>query len=149
MLWVLLFVAYVAFSMSFSAAELSAAALTALAGASFALALRNTEREYRVPLRGLVSWLPSVLVGVPRDVWKLSRTYVLAVAKGAPDGREELRPFDPGPPTAAGRGRRGLVIWGLSLAPNTFVTAVDYAHEKIVLHELLPGEQREDVQWPS
>lgn len=149
MAWILLFLAYVAFSMTVSGAELPAAALTALVGAGFAWALRSTERDYRVPLHGLIKWLPGVLAGVPRDVLRLSRAYLRAVAGHAPDGRETLRPFDAGPRTAAGRGRRGLVLWGLSLAPNAFVTAVDYAHDKIVLHELLPAEQKGDAQWPS
>ena len=149
MAWILLFLAYLAFSMTASGAELPAAALTALLGVGFAWALRATERDYRIPLHDLIKWLPAVLAGVPRDVLRLSRAYLLALAGQAPDGRETLRAFDPGPRTAAGRGRRGLVLWGLSLAPNAFVTAVDYAHDKIVLHELLPAEPNGDAQWPS
>jgi hypothetical protein len=149
MVWVLLFLSYAAFSMTVSGAELPAALLTTLAGGGFAWALRSSGRDYRVPLRGFVSWLPRVLAGVPRDVVRLSRAYLRALVGHAPDGRETLRAFDPGPRTAAARGRRGLVIWGLSLAPNAFVTAVDYAHDKLVLHELLPAEPSGDAQWPS
>jgi hypothetical protein len=149
MRWLFLFAAYIVFSMTFSAAEIAAAALTAVAGACFGWALRSTERDYRVPLRGFINWLPRVIAAVPRDVLRLSCAYLRAAVGQAPDGRETLRPFDPGPRTAAGRGRRGLVIWGLSLAPNAFVTAVDYVHDKIVLHELLPAEHSGDAQWPS
>jgi hypothetical protein len=145
----LLFIAYVAFSMTMSGAELPPAVLTALAGAGFAAALRANARDYRVPLHGLIKWLPRMLAGVPRDVLRLSHAYLRALAGRAPEGRETLRPFNPGPRTAAGRGRRGVVIWGLSLAPNAFVTGVDYAHDKIVLHELLPAEPSGDPQWPS
>jgi hypothetical protein len=149
MVWVLLFAAYIAFSLTISGAELPAAAFSALAGAGFALALRASERDYRVPLRGFIGWLPGILAAVPRDVGRLTKAYLRSFAGRAPDGYETLRPFDPGPRTAAGRGRRGLVIWGLSLAPNAFVTAVDYAHDKLVLHELLSAQSRGDRKWPS
>ena len=149
MAWVLLFIAYNAFSMTLSGAELAAAAVCALAGAVFAVVLRGSERDYRVPLRGLIAWLPRVLAAVPRDVISLTQAYLRALTGRAAEGHETLRDFEPGPRTAAGRGRRGLVIWGLSIAPNAFVTVVDYAHDKLVLHELLPAQPHGDRKWPS
>lgn len=149
MAWVLLFIAYIAFSMTLSGAELAAAAVCALAGAAFAVVLQAGERDYRVPLCGLITWLPRALVAVPRDVIRLTRAYLRALTGRAVEGRETFQDFEPGPRTAAGRGRRGLVIWGLSIAPNAFVTAVDYAHDKLVLHEVLPAQPHGDRKWPS
>jgi len=141
-------VSYLLFSLNLSAPEWGAAVLTGAAAAAGGYLLRLASRDYAVSPPDPGHHLLAVLARVPADIYKVSKAYSLAPIQRTPEGRETTFPFDVGPPTAAARGRRGLVIWGLSLAPNAFVTAIDYAHRKLVLHQLLPTEASGDNKWP-
>jgi len=60
-------------------------------------------------------------------------------------------PFAPGGEDAESAARRALVVAGASLAPNTYVVAIDTERGQLVLHQLVPTAQPPgggDQEWP-
>ena len=144
----LLGVSYLAFSSSVSVAEIVAAVLSGAAGGLLAFALGRSDRPYRYSLPDLGRRLPRILASVLRDAIVLSRAFALAAVGRLPPGSVVSRPFATRPGTAAARGRRAMAIWGLSLAPNSFVLNVDYETDTVAVHRIVPSEPHGDPRWP-
>jgi hypothetical protein len=64
-------------------------------------------------------------------------------------GRFSEREFNPGDDHAIARTRRALVTAAISLAPNSYVVAIDREARRILVHELVPRRAAtRDPDWP-
>jgi multisubunit Na+/H+ antiporter MnhE subunit len=123
--------------------EVSAGAVAAAIAATGAEALRANDRlRFRPELR----WLARAIVLPPqilRDTWLLAR--VLArriIRREAPDSAFRAVPFEAGGDDARSSARRALAKAGWSAAPNTVVIGVDREENIMLLHQLVPDDQR-------
>lgn len=62
------------------------------------------------------------------------------------EGRMRVVPFKVGTDAPLDAGRRALVVFGVSLAPNA--VAVRFEDDALVLHQLVPSALPNDPEWP-
>ena len=102
---------------------------------------------WRLPVGRLVR-----LVGViPRLLVESVRVSVSAVAREMPVGSFAVVPIDPGGDDGESSARRGLVIAGVSLAPNRLAVTLDRERGALLVHQLLPDSKsigESDREWP-
>lgn len=91
-----------------------------------------------VPPR-LILRLPRALL---RDTWSLTRRLV-ATLLGVEQTEGALRtvPFDANGAEVGSASERALVTFAISLLPNSFVLGIDRNTGRVLVHELLPGEE--------
>jgi multisubunit Na+/H+ antiporter MnhE subunit len=87
-------------------------------------------------------WRP--LASVPADLWRLGREAGRAVLPGrvASRGRFRELPFRAGHEDPVDVARRALAEAGGSFSPNTYVVGVDVERGTILVHQLVPREDR-------
>jgi len=103
------------------------------------------QRIARVGLRW--RWLPRLwrpLANVPGDLVRLSVAALRAARPGArpPAGRLRALEFDAGGGNPADLGRAALAELAGSLSPNTYVIGVDAKRRLLLVHQLVPDEER-------
>lgn len=144
-MWLALFAFYLLFAGAASGAEVGAAALVALVGCAFALYLcRQGHRpmQLKVPFAYLL-W--RVTVALARDTAKVGGALVRALL-GTISGVIQRQPFDPSDDSEEEVGRRALVIFSASIAPNSFVLEQDRV--SLLFHRLVPDPPKVDRRWP-
>jgi multisubunit Na+/H+ antiporter MnhE subunit len=144
--WALLAAFYLLLAGQVSPAEAGAAVLAAAAAAALARSIRRGARRQlqllHVPLRVL-----------GRAAWALVRDTgrVAIVLLARPGGRAITEEFDAGGQDPRSAGRRALVTLTGSLAPNSFVLALE--PRRILMHCLSPQPSQEgqggDREWPA
>lgn len=145
-IWLALFALYLLFAANASGAEVGAAALVALVGAAFAIYLR---RQGHRPMRlkaPFAHLLWHVTVALVRDTAKVGRALVGALLGMTIGGVIQRQPFDPSDDSEEEVGRRALVIFSASIAPNSFVLEEDRV--SLLLHRLVPESPKVDRRWP-
>ena len=100
------------------------------------------------------SWLAVAL----RLPWRILAdcSIVLGAICGKLVGRQQkgafrVVPFDAGGPTPVDAARRALATGGVSIAPNTYVVAIDEKRNVLLVHQLVPSAQppgHGDKEWP-
>ncbi len=144
--WLTLFALYMLFAGKASRAELSAAALVAVASSAFAVYVYqqgHRPMRLRAPFPYLF-W--RVGLALARDTVKAGGALFRA-ALGAPvKGVIQRQPFDTRDDSPEQVGRRALVILGLSIAPNGFV--LEETGDSLLLHRLVPAAPEQDPEWP-
>lgn len=146
--WLVLSGLYLAFVGRLSAAEVAVALCGGLAMSAYRLVLSRSGRPYSSGLVAALELSPRILAAICRDVAKLTLAFLKIATARVPHGSFVDIAFDPGGGDAASRRRRGLVVAGISFAPNSFVVAVRRPQGRLTLHTLLPAAAPEDVQWP-
>ena len=130
-------------------AEIAAGFAAALV-ATFALTIVRLETHARFPWK--IAWLKP-LAKVPPNVLRDCGIVLAAICERPfltrGPGRFGEREFKPGNHQALSQTRRALVMAAISMAPNSFVVALDRAGRRLLVHELVPPKQspRED-DWP-
>lgn len=150
--WVLLTAVWLLLILKTSVPDLTAAALAGAAAATLASGVLNGARVRFDPPRG---WLRQFAT-VPKQVLSDSGTVLGAILRRLARGERfegEFRrvPFHPGGPDPADAARRALVVGGMSIAPNTYVVAVDHEAGELVVHQLVHSPQppgQGDPEWP-
>ncbi|MGN6276272.1 MAG: Na+/H+ antiporter subunit E [Solirubrobacterales bacterium] len=127
--------------------QLIAGAVVAAIGATGSELVRRN-RSARMRLRaGWVARLPLAAAAVPGDLARLTAQAVRAALPGgpAPSGRLRALEFEPGrtedgDPGALGRSALALVAG--SFSPNTIAIGVDEERRALLVHQLVPDEER-------
>ena len=132
-----------------SATELIAAAPVALTASGFTVALRHERtrpmqigaRAASVAVRGSSALLS--------DAVRVGGVLAHAIFRRPADsaGFFMHQPFRRGGDSARDAGRRGVVILGLSLAPNGFVVG-DTEDGSLIVHRLAPAKTSRNDEWP-
>ena len=102
---------------------------------------------WRLDLGGLAR----VASRLPRMIIESVQVSLSALSSHIPEGTFQVVPIDPGGDDARSVGRRGLVVAGASLAPNSLVVTLDRDHGAMLVHRLLPGADSKassDREWP-
>lgn len=114
-------------------AGLAAALLEAARGAD-----PSRFRLRSIPPR-LILRLPRALL---RDAWSLTRRLQASLLAGEErEGAFRTVPFEENGTDASSASDRALITFAISLLPNTFVLGIDRDEGRILVHELLPGEE--------
>ena len=145
-IWLALFALYLLFAGNASGAELGAAVLAALPGAAFAIYLR---RQGHRPMRlkapfARLFW--RVTAALAHDTMTVGIALIQALLGTKASGVIQRQPFDTRGDSEEQAGRRALVIFAASIAPNSFVVEEDRV--SLVLHRLVPEAPKVDREWP-
>lgn len=150
--WLVLWAIYGLFAAKFTWEEtLAGGVLAALA----ALAVTVTRRAGGLDFRPHMGWLR--LTGrLPGRVLADCGIVALAlwralVLRRPVHGAFRTVPFDAGGDDPESAARRALVIAGASLAPNTYVVAIDAEKGEMLVHQLFPSARPPgggDREWP-
>ncbi|HEU5020152.1 MAG TPA: hypothetical protein VFT69_19495 [Pseudolabrys sp.] len=147
--WLFLAGLYLAFTGQVSGAEVAVALSGAFAATAYRLGVGRFGRAFSSGLLPAIELSPRILAAVCRDVGKLTLAFLkLIVAAHRPQGSFVDIAFDPGRGDPSSRRRRGLVVTGISFAPNTYVVAIRRPQQRLTLHALMPLSGPKDVQWP-
>jgi hypothetical protein len=147
--WLFLASLYLAFTGQISGAELAVAVSGALAATVYRFAIGRSGRGFCFGLLTALELSPGILTAVCRDVGKLTLAFLMAIVSARrPHGSFVDVAFDPGRGDPPSRSRRGLVVTGISFAPNTYVVAVRRPQRRLTLHALMPLSGPKDAQWP-
>jgi multisubunit Na+/H+ antiporter MnhE subunit len=147
--WILLAGFWLVLVGSIDPAECLGGLIAAAIAATGYSVVHQRDDQARVAIRA--AWLPLLVRRIPlevvRDAWRVFAT-LLALTRGhTVRGHIHRVPFDPGSATAPlAAGRRALVLFGVSLAPNT--VAVRIEDRSLVLHQLAPAPLPDDPVWP-
>lgn len=116
------------------------------AGGVAVLVARVAGRRFAFRLAWLrvLARLPRVIVA---DTILVGRALWQAVWRGHA-GVLARQPFDHGGDNAADAARRGLVVLGVSFAPNGYVVRVPRTGEFVLVHRLVDGAAKPDAAWP-
>ena len=150
--WAILFGLYLLFAAKLAAAE---ALVGGVAAALAATGTMATARAADLHFRPRIRWL-RLIVRIPGRVLADCGIVGLAlwrriVQRQNVDGTFRIVPFDPGSDDAVSVARRALVTGGVSLAPNTYVVAVDRQRSVLLVHQLVPSAEPPgggDREWP-
>lgn len=148
--WFVLLTAYV---VEFVVQTLGEVAAAAIIGALATVVMAGAAAEGRPSTRVRWRWLSHyarIPAAVARDVFIVSARILWSLRSGEPlVGRIVRVPYDPGDRDSdLEQGREGLVIFGISAAPNTVVADVDVRGE-LVIHQLVFQEiPQESRRWP-
>lgn len=150
--WALLFGLYLLLSGSTALAEVVVGLFAAsLAGLAAWVVRRQTGCTFAPRLRWVVH-LRRIPGAVLSDCVLVGAVLLRALGTGRiVRGAFRVIPFDPGGDDPRSNGRRALVIASMSLAPNTYVVAIDYERRWMLLHQLVPSVEppgRGDREWP-
>ncbi len=146
--WVASFALYLLFAGQASRAELCAGALVAITGAALALYIRTARHR---PMRLAAPWMllaRRVATALGRDTLTVGGALARAVAGRKLRGITQRQDFEPGGETPQAAGRRALVVWAGSVAPNGFVWQVGDGSGDLLVHRLVPVPASEDKSWP-
>ena len=142
--WAAMFLLYLALVDTRQHPELVLGSIVAAAAASAAMGIRATRR-----LRGSVD--VALLRVVPRAAWGLVAESVLILGYliGRLAGRRGRGRFRAVPFRAGGDGPRDVARRALSeslgsLGPNTIVIGIDRERDLILVHQLVPRDERRD-----
>lgn len=146
--WAGLFILYEVPAGSPSWPEAIAGGLASLAATAAVLA--SGRPEYLGRMRWSWWWLllrrlPSQVI---RDLFQVLRA---SVVPSRLVGRFRSVAFDPGGDDVVSGSRRALVVFGASVAPNTYVVAIHRERNALLTHQFVPGGPspgRGDPQWP-
>lgn len=150
--WTIFFGLYLLFASKLAGSEVVvgfAAAALAATGATL------TSRAARQRFRARVRWL--LLLGrLPGRILTDCGMVGLALwrrlaRRKTVKGKFRTIPFDPGGQDALSTVRRALVTAGISLAPNTYVVAIDRRRRVLLVHQLIPSARltgKGDREWP-
>lgn len=126
--------------------ELAAAVIFALGAAAAMEWLRaRTAPAPPVPLVALGVFIRRVPAKVLPDLGRL--LVALARRHGARRSYRWL-PYHTGRRTPVERGRRAVVVTGVSVAPNTIALGVDPRRRRLLVHQLAAAPLPADPQWP-
>lgn len=150
--WAALFGLYLLFVAKLTAAE---ALVGSVAAALAATGTMATARAADLHFRPRIRWLRLLL----RLPWRvLADCGIVGMAlwrqivqRQNVDGAFRIVPFDSGGDDAVSTARRALVTAGVSLAPNTYVVAVDRQRGVLLVHQLVPSSEPPgggDREWP-
>lgn len=145
-IWLALFALYLLFAGTATGAELGAAALVALVGCAFAIYLR---RQGHRPMRlkaPFARLFRRVAVALARDTVTVGIAFIHAVLGRKAKGVIQRQPFDTRDDSEEQVGRRALVIFAASIAPNSFVLEEDGV--SLEVHQLVREPPKVDRQWP-
>lgn len=152
MWWAVLFGFYLLLAAKQAVAEAVAGVAIAALGAA---AATSTAGAGKLRFRARLPWLAQV-ARLPGRI--LADCGIVAVAlwrrlvgRHVVSGEFRIVPFDPGGDDAESAARRALVTLGVTLAPNTYVVAVDRERGVLLLHQLVPSAQPPgggDREWP-
>jgi multisubunit Na+/H+ antiporter MnhE subunit len=149
--WASLFGLYLLLTGKLDWAEFIAGAVAAGLGVTGASTVAVAGRLHFRPRLG---WLRHA-VGLPRRVLAdcaiVAAALYSAIMRRCVPGSFRTIPFDPGDDSGESAARRALVAIGVSIAPNTFVVAIDREHRQMLVHELVrssrpPGDGNQE--WP-
>jgi hypothetical protein len=147
--WLTLSGLYLAFTGQISAEELAVALSGGLAATAYRVVGSRCGRPFSSGFAAAMQLSPRILATVCRDMAKFTMVFIKAIMVGhRPRGSFIDIAFDPGQGDAPSRMRRGLVIAGISLSPNTYVLAVRHPQNLLTLHALIPIPPPRNVQWP-
>jgi hypothetical protein len=139
---------YLAFAGKTSPGEIAVAVCGGLFAAALGTALARVGRSYGERIADIVRLAPGIILSIIRDAGRLTLAFA-GLALGRPlHGVVDQRPFDPGPGDADGRSRRGVVVAGVAMAPNSVVLGIRHETRRLLVHELLPERAQRDPQWP-
>ncbi len=130
---------------------LAAGVGAAIAATAVVVTQRSGALRFRVRVRWAVHFLQlpwRVLADTGIVLAALVRRLVL---RRSVHGVFRAIPFAGGGDDPASAARRALVIAGASLAPNTYVIAIDRDAELLLVHQLVPSPEppgRGDREWP-
>lgn len=144
---------YLLLAVKLSWQEAAAGAVAAAVGATGATVVaRVGGLHFRVHLRWLRRFI-RLPWRVLADCGIVTAALGCALVRRRPvEGYFRTVPFDPGDNRGDSAARRALVAAGISIAPNTFVVAIDREHHLLVIHQLVPSARPprgEDEEWPQ
>jgi hypothetical protein len=146
--WAGLWILYELLAGSFDWPELVAGGLASLAATLAVLAAGSGEHLGRMRW----GWWWLLVRRVPPEVISDTiRVLAAAVRRSPISGRFRTVAFEPGGDDAESASRRALVIFGASIAPDSYVVEIDRENAAILTHELVPKEPstgRRDLRWP-
>ncbi len=149
--WAGLFLFYLLLAAKCTTAEEGAGALAGAVGATAVLATRTAGRRH---FRPRLRWLRH-LAHLPWRV--LADCGIVAAALGRRligsdvAGSFHTVPFAAGGDDPEAAARRALVTAGVSLAPNTYVVAIDRERGELLVHQLVPSREppgHGNREWP-
>lgn len=126
--------------------ELTAAVVFGVAASAALQWVRSrTVAAPQVPVRGVGIVARRVPRKVLADLWRL--LVVLVRGHGARRAYYEL-PMQARRRSPDERGRRAVVLAGISVAPNTIALELDPHRGQVLVHQLAAAPQPTDPQWP-
>ena len=112
--------------------------------------LRRLDGEGQTFLLPTVGWLARVTGKMLTDSVRVVTALASSVAMRPARGRLSTIPFNPGESDARSVVRRAWITLGKSLTPNSIVIAVDWPHERLLVHELVSSGKPDVIQkWPA
>lgn len=150
--WTALLVFYLLLAAKWSWQEASAGAVAAGIATTAAVA---TYRAGGLAFRPRLRWL-RLLARIPWSIFVDCGVVAAALWRRLVHGEMvtgsfRTVPFDPGGEGSVSAARRALVTAGVSLAPNTYVVAIDRDRGLLFVHQLVPSPQppgNGDREWP-
>lgn len=145
--WVVLFALWLVLVGSAEVAECLGGVVAAAIGATGLVVVQTRDKTTMAIRPG---WLWLLARRVPRQAL-IDCARVLGVlldlARGQRvEGRMRALPFNVGTDAPLDAGRRALVVFGVSLAPNA--VAVRFQDDALILHQLVPSSLPNDSEWP-
>jgi multisubunit Na+/H+ antiporter MnhE subunit len=160
LLWVLLFLGWMALNMSAALSECFVGAVVATIIVGPSLLLRS---EGQVPLQFPLRWIPLFFLRIPREILRDTGLVILALfsrsknGERAKPGRLLLVPASEMKPGEVEESRIALSILCTSLSPNIYVLGLLKGSRHWLVHELVPRAGKrgrteaigEKVWWPE
>lgn len=147
--WIAFAALYIAIAGKTSPVELAVAAGCGLIAAAIRLFMARKGRPFAPPPGPAYGRSLGIPGAICRDAAVLTLAFLRPLWTGRwPRGRIAMQPFHPGGGNPRSRSRRGLVLAGLSLAPNTVAIDIDRPDRRLVLHQLVEGHGPNDPEWP-
>ncbi|HTU26693.1 MAG TPA: hypothetical protein VMF30_14895 [Pirellulales bacterium] len=105
--------------------------------------------DLRLGKRELLRTVRIFMLQLFPDTWRITGTLWIHLVHGQrPTGRLRRLPLEAGDETPIATGRRALLLYAASWAPNTVAIAID--DDSLVLHQLVsvPAEHPHNRAWP-
>ncbi len=124
--------------------ELVLGAAVAAVGATAARAVRASRALPELPLSMLLRHLPRALGRLVIETAIVLRAAARTLRGSRPSGRLRAVPFRSGGDSARDLGRRALTESLGSMGPNQIVLGVDRDRDLLIVHQLVPEDERAD-----
>jgi hypothetical protein len=147
--WLFLAGLYLLFAGETSGEEIVAALAGGLVAAALRVALVRSGRPYSEGFRGAAQLFPRIAKSLLVDSVTVGTAFACLLFTGRTSvGRFVQIPFDIGTSDPPSRTRRALVVGGISLAPNQYVTGLRFETGDLIVHQLCEAPTSRDKQWP-